>query len=99
MDLRREPNYRVIRLKSPWSMLVEDQVSGKAKCCNTADLKPKHPTEDWELNPSSISRATRLINHPDNIPNVDLLIDHDPTLHTETPNRVSEHQIQSENFK
>ena len=72
MDLRWEPNYRVIRLKSPWPVLVEIQVSSKAKCCNVADLKPKHPTEDWELKPSSISRATRFINHPDNLLSVDL---------------------------
>ena len=81
MDLRWEPNYRVIRLKSPWSVLVEDQVSSKAKCCNVADLKPKHLAEDWELKPSSIGRAARLISHPDNLPNVDLSIDHDLTVH------------------
>ena len=80
MDLKWEPNYRIIRLKSPWQSLVEDQVSGKAKCCNVADLKPKHPTEDWELKPSSISRAARFINHPDNLPNVDLSIDYDLTV-------------------
>ena len=57
IDLRWEPNYRVIRLKSPWSVMVEDQISSKTKCCNVGDLKPKHPTEDWELKPSSIGRA------------------------------------------
>ena len=99
MDLRWEPNYRVIRLKSPWSVLVENQVSSKAKCCNVADLKSKHPTEDWELKSSSISRAARFINHPDNLPNVDLSSDHDPTLHIQTSTRVSECQIQSEEFQ
>ena len=80
-------NYRVIRLKSPWSMLVENQVSSKTKCCNVADIKPKHPAEDWELKPSSIGRAARFINHPDNLPNVDLSVDHDLTLHIQRHRR------------
>ena len=80
MDLWWEPKYRVIRLKCPWSIMVEDQIRGKTKCCNVGDLKPKHPTEDWELKPSSICRATRFINPPDNLPGVDISIDHDLTL-------------------
>ena len=56
--------YRVIRLKSPWSAMVENQISGKTKCCNVGDLKPKHPSEDWTLKPSSIGRAAWFINHP-----------------------------------
>ena len=31
MDLRWEPNYRVVRLTSPWSAVVENQMSGKTK--------------------------------------------------------------------
>ena len=53
MNLRWEPNYRVIRLKSLWSVLVENQISGKTKCCNIGDLKAKHPSEDWTLQPQS----------------------------------------------
>ena len=79
-DLRWEPNYRVIRLKSPWSVLVENQISSKTKCCNIGDLKAKHPLEDWTLQPSQISRATRFISHPDNLPGIDLSIAHDMTL-------------------
>ena len=83
MDIRWEPNYRVIRLKSPWSVMVEDQISSKTKCCNVGDLKPMHPAEDWELKPRSISRASRFINHPNNIPDVDISNDHDPTLNVQ----------------
>ena len=60
--------------------MVENQISGKTKCCNVGDLKPKHPSEDWTLKPSSIGRATRFINHPDNLPDVDISINHDPAL-------------------
>ena len=80
MDLQWEPNYRVIRLKSPWSVMVENQISGKTKCCNVGDLKTKHPWEDWTLKSSSIGRSTRFINHPDNQPDVDISINHDLTL-------------------
>ena len=43
MDLRWEPNYRVVRLMSPWLAAAENQMSGKTKRCNVVDLKPKHP--------------------------------------------------------
>ena len=76
MDLRWEPNYRVITLKSLWSVLVENQISSKTKYCNIGDLKAKHPSEDWTLQPSPVGRATRFINHPDNLPDVDISIGH-----------------------
>ena len=75
MDLRWEPNYRVIRLTSPWSAVGENKISGKAKCCNVGDLQPKHPSENWEIKPSSFSTAARFINHPDNLPDVDIIPD------------------------
>ena len=49
MDLQWEPNYRVIRLMSPWSAMVENQISIETKCSNVGGLKPKHPSEDWTL--------------------------------------------------
>ena len=80
MDLRWEPNYRVVRLTSPWSAVVENQMTGKTKRCNVGDLKPKHPSEDWELKPSPIGRAARFINYPDNLPDVDITPDCDQPL-------------------
>ena len=75
MDLRWESNYWVIRLTSPWSAVVENQISGKTKCCNVGDLKPKHLSEDWEIKPCSIGRAAKFINHPDKLPDVDIIPD------------------------
>ena len=69
----------MIRLKSLWSVFVENQISGKTKCCNIGDLEAKHPSEDWTLQPSPIGRATRFINHPENLPDVDISINHDIT--------------------
>ena len=45
------------------------------KRCKVDDLKHKHPSEDWELKPSPISRAARFFNHPDNLPKVDFKSD------------------------
>ena len=80
MDLRWEPNYRVVRLTSPLSAVVENQINGKTKWCNVGDHKPKHPSEDWELKPSPITRAARFINHLDNLLDVDITPDCDLTL-------------------
>ena len=65
---------------SPWSAVVENQISGKTKRCNVGDLKPTHFSMDWELKPSPIGRAARLINHPVNLPDTDLTPDCDQPL-------------------
>ena len=52
MDLKWEPNYRVVKLLSPWSAVVENQTNGGTKRCKIGDLKLKHPSEDWKLNPA-----------------------------------------------
>ena len=90
MDLMWELNYRVIRLIFPCSTVIENQNSGKTKCCNVVDLRSKHSSEHWELKLSSISKATKFINHPDNLPDVDIILDHDmtPTLPSDPRNNV-----------
>ena len=75
MDLKWEPNYRIVKLPSAWSAIVENQLSGKSKRCNIGDLKLKHPSEDWELKSSSIGRAAKFVNHPDNLPDIDFSVD------------------------
>ena len=75
MELKWEPNYRIVKLPSAWSAVFENQLSGKSKRCNIGDLKLKHPSEDWELKPSSIGRAAKFVNHPDNLPDIDFSVD------------------------
>ena len=62
-------------VSSAWLAVVENQLSGKSKRCNIGDLKLKHPSEDWELNPSFIGRATKFVNHGDNLPDIDFSVD------------------------
>ena len=47
--LKRESGYRIIKLSSPWSAVVKNQLSGKCTSCSVTDLKMKHPAEDWEI--------------------------------------------------
>ena len=63
-----------------WSAIVEDQSNGRTKRCNIADLKIKHPSEDWDLKPGTVGRAARFVNHPENLPDIDFIPD---KIHTQ----------------
>ena len=71
LELKWEPNYRIIRFPHLWSAVVENQFTGRTNRCNVSDLKIKHPAEDWDLKPATVGRAARFVNHPDNLPDVD----------------------------
>ena len=43
LELKWEPNYRIIKLPLAWSAVVENQLSGKSKRCKIGDLKLKPP--------------------------------------------------------
>ena len=57
LELKWEPNYRIIKFPSLWSAIVENQSNGRTKRCNIADLKIKHPSEDWGLQPGTVGRG------------------------------------------
>ena len=48
---------------------------GKVKDATLVTSNLKHPSEDWELKPSSIGRAAKFVNHPDNLPDIDFSVD------------------------
>ena len=75
MELKWEPNYRIVKFPSSWSAVTENQLSGKSRRCNVGNLKLKLPSEDWELKPSPIGRAAKCINHPNNLLNIDFSVD------------------------
>ena len=70
--------YRIFQLPLAWTAVVENQLSGKSKRCNIGDLKLTHPSEDWQLKPSSIGRAAKFVNYPDNLPDSDFSV-HKPS--------------------
>ena len=84
MEHEWEPNYRIVKLPTAWSAVVEKQLSGKSKRCNIGDPKLKHPSEDWELRPRSIGRASKFVNHPDNLPDIGFLVDKPSDNQTDT---------------
>ena len=54
LDLNWEPNYRIIRLPTVWTAVIEHTVSGRTRKCNVGDLQKKHPHEDWQLKASNV---------------------------------------------
>ena len=77
MDLKWVPINRIIKLTSAWSVIVENPTTGKTKRCNVGDLKLKHPSEDCQLEPCSVGRAAKFVDHPDNLPDIDPIPNHD----------------------
>ena len=92
LELKWEPNYRIIKFPSLWSAIVEDQSNGRTKRCNIADLKIKHPSEDWDLKPGTVGRAARFVNHPENLPDIDFVPDkiHTPDKNNIKPNKADD---------
>ena len=67
LELKWEPGYRIIKLPTPWSAVVENQLTGKPRYNNVTDLKMKHPTENFELKAGNIGHAAKFVNHPDDL--------------------------------
>ena len=57
LELKWEPNYRIIKLPHKMSAIVENQCTSRTKRCNITNLKIKHPYEDCDLKPAAIGRA------------------------------------------
>ena len=84
MECKWEPNYRIVKLPSAWSAVVENQLNGKSKRCNIGDLKLKHLSEDWELKPSSIGSSAKFVNHLDTLLDIDFSVDKSSDNQTDT---------------
>ena len=69
---------------------MENQANGKTKRCNIADLKIKHPSEDWDLKPGTVGRAARFVNHLENLPDIDFVPDkiNIPDKNNKKPNKA-----------
>ena len=52
MQLKWEPNYRIVKCSSAWSAVVENQLIGKSKRCNIGDLKLNSPVKIGNLSPA-----------------------------------------------
>ena len=72
LELKWEPGYRIITLPTDWTAVPENQLTGSSRCCSVTDLKLKLPEEDWLLKADDVGRGTKSVNHPDNLPDMDL---------------------------
>ena len=59
----------------PGQLLLRTNLVGKVKDATLVTSNLNTPPEDWELKPSSIGRAAKFINHPDNLPDIDFSVD------------------------
>ena len=75
LDLKWEPNYRIIRLPTAWTAVIEHTMSGRTGMCNVGDLQKKHPHEGWQLKASHVGRAAKFVNHPSNLREVEYSAD------------------------
>ena len=89
LELKWEPNYRIIKLPHKMSAIVENQLAGRTKWCNITDLQIKHPSGDWDLKPATIGRAAIFVNHPDNLPDIDFIPDQTNDVVKPPANRYS----------
>ena len=79
LELKWEPDYRIIKLPTDWAAVTEKQLTGSSRCCNVTDLKLKLPEEDWLLKADNVGRAAKFVNQPENLPDIDLLPDEKDT--------------------
>ena len=73
--LEWEPNYRIIRLPTAWTAVIEHMVSSRTRRCNVWDLQKKKHHEDWQLKASNVGRAAKFVNHPSNLLEVEYTVD------------------------
>ena len=61
LDIKWEPNYRIIRLPTAWTAVIEPHSKwAEPEKCNVGDLQKKHPHEDWQLKASNVGRAAQV---------------------------------------
>ena len=75
LDIEWELKYRIIRLPTAWTDVIENKMSGRNRRCNVGDLQKKHPHEDWQLKASNVGRSAKFVNHPSNLSEVGYTVD------------------------
>ena len=67
-DLKWRAGYRIIQIECEGHYLhIENQATGKIRSCNVKDIVLEPVCELWNVNPE-FGRASKFINHPDNLP-------------------------------
>ena len=73
MDLKWRPGYRIFCIEcSGHFIYIENQATGKIQSCNVTDIILEPPVEFWNVD-TQFSRASHYINHPANLPTIQLM--------------------------
>ena len=74
LDLKWEPNHRIIRLPTAWAAVNEHTVSGRTRSVMLGFYRRNLPHEDWQLKASNVGRAAKFVNHPSSLPEVEYTV-------------------------
>ena len=75
-DLKWRPSYRIVRIEHNRHYIqVENQATGKTWSCNVSNIILEPPAKFWNVD-TQFGRASRYINHPSNLPTIQLTVTH-----------------------
>ena len=71
-DLKWRPRYQIVCIECNGHFIhIENQATGKTQSCNITDIILEPPIEFWNID-TQFGRASRYINHPANLPTIQL---------------------------
>ena len=71
-DLKWRPRYQIVRIECNGHFIhIENQATGKTRSYNITDIILEPPIEFWNID-TKFSRASHYINHPANLPTIQL---------------------------
>ena len=71
-DLKWRPRYRIVHIECNGHFIhIENQATGKTQSCNVTDIILEPPVKFWNID-TQFSRASCYINHPANLPTIQL---------------------------
>ena len=71
-DLKWRPGYQIVRIEHNGHYIhIENQATGRTRSCNVMDIILEPPIEFWNVD-TQFGRASCYINHPSNLPTIQL---------------------------
>ena len=71
-DLKWRPRYRIVHIECNGHFIhIENQATGKKQSCNITDIILEPPVKFWNID-TQFGRASHYINHPANLPTIQL---------------------------
>ena len=75
-DLKWRPGYQIVRIECDGHYIhIKNQATGKTQSCNVSNIILEPPAEFWNVD-TQFGRASHYINHPSNLPTIQLTDTH-----------------------